>query len=88
MQARITRAKKTLAAARVPFEVPPPEERAERLGSVLSVIYVIFTEGSSATLRRRLIRLDLAREAMRLARVLTRLVPDEPEVTACWRCSS
>ena len=53
VQARITRAKKTIAAARVPFEVPPAEERAERLGSVLSVLYLIFTEGSSATLRRR-----------------------------------
>ena len=49
VQARITRAKKTLAAARVPFEVPPPQERRERLGSVLSVVYVIFTEGSTAT---------------------------------------
>ena len=49
VQARITRAKKTLAAARVPFEVPPPDERRERLGSVLSVLYVIFTEGSTAT---------------------------------------
>ncbi len=49
VQARITRAKKTLAAAQVPFEVPPPDERRERLSSVLSVIYLIFTEGSSAT---------------------------------------
>ena len=80
VQARITRAKKTLAAARVPFEVPPAAERAERLGSVLSVIYLIFTEGSSATSGDELIRLDLAGEAQRLARVLARLVPDEPEV--------
>ena len=49
VQARITRAKKTLAAAQVPFEVPPYDERRERLSSVLSVIYLIFTEGSSAT---------------------------------------
>lgn len=80
VQARITRAKKTLAAARVPFEVPPAGERAERLGSVLSAIYVIFTEGSSASSGGELIRFDLAGEAQRLARVLTRLVPDEPEV--------
>lgn len=80
VQARITRAKKTLAAARVPFEVPPLEERRARLGSVLSVIYLIFTEGSSATSGAELIRLDLAGEAQRLARVLARLVPDEPEV--------
>jgi predicted RNA polymerase sigma factor len=79
VQARITRAKKTLTAARVPFEIPPPEERAARLGSVLSVIYVIFTEGSTATSGSDLIRFDLAGEAIRLARVLTRLVPDAPE---------
>src|SRR5690349_12312321 len=80
VQARITRAKKTLSAAQVPFEVPPPEERKERLGSVLSVVYVIFTEGSTATSGDDLIRPDLAREAIRQARVLTRLVADEPEV--------
>ncbi|HYI60631.1 MAG TPA: DUF6596 domain-containing protein [Acidimicrobiales bacterium] len=79
VQARITRAKKTLSAARVPFEVPPPEQRQERLGSVLSVLYVIFTEGSTATSGDDLIRPDLAHEAVRLARVLARLVPDEPE---------
>jgi RNA polymerase sigma factor (sigma-70 family) len=80
VQARITRAKKTLAAARVPFAVPPVAERAERLGSVLSVIYLIFTEGSSASSGDDLIRLDLAAEAQRLARVLAGLMPDEPEV--------
>jgi RNA polymerase sigma factor (sigma-70 family) len=80
VQARITRAKKTLAAARVPFELPPPHERRERLGSVLSVLYVIFTEGSTATSGPELIRVDLAREAIRTARVLARLVPDEAEV--------
>lgn len=80
VQARITRAKKALGAARVPFEVPPAGERAERLGSVLSVIYLIFTEGSSASSGGDLIRFDLAGEAQRLARVLARLMPDEPEV--------
>jgi RNA polymerase sigma factor (sigma-70 family) len=80
IQARITRAKKTLAAANVPFGVPPAAERAERLGSVLSVIYLIFTEGSSASSGDELIRFDLAGEAQRLARVLSRLMPDEPEV--------
>jgi predicted RNA polymerase sigma factor len=80
VQARITRAKKTLAAARVPFEVPPPQERRERLGSVLSVVYVIFTEGSTATSGENWIRTDLAHEAIRMARVLARLMPDEPEV--------
>ncbi len=80
VQARITRAKKTLGAARVPFAVPAPEERTERLGSVLSAVYLIFTEGSSASSGDHLIRLDLASEAQRLARVLARLMPDEPEV--------
>jgi RNA polymerase sigma factor (sigma-70 family) len=80
VQARITRAKKTLGAAGVPFAVPPVEDRAARLGSVLSVVYLIFTEGSSATSGDELMRLDLASEAQRLARVLTRLVPNEPEV--------
>ncbi|NKY86793.1 RNA polymerase sigma factor [Nocardia veterana] len=80
VQARITRAKKTLAAEKIPFAVPEADERAARLGSVLSVIYLIFTEGSSASSGADLIRFDLAGEAQRLARVLSRLVPDEPEV--------
>ncbi len=79
-QARITRAKKTLGAARVPFAVPTAEERTARLGSVLNVIYLIFTEGSTASSGDELIRFDLAGEAQRLARVLARLVPDQPEV--------
>ncbi|QMW68489.1 sigma-70 family RNA polymerase sigma factor [Mumia sp. ZJ1417] len=79
VQARITRAKKTLAAAHVPFAVPERHERAERIGSVLSVIYLIFTEGSSASGGDAWIRIDLAQEAVRLARVLVRLTP-EPEV--------
>jgi predicted RNA polymerase sigma factor len=80
MQARVTRAKKTLAAAGVPFEVPSPQARRERLGGVLNVIYVIFTEGSTASAGADLLRPDLAREALRLGRVLARLLDDEPEV--------
>jgi RNA polymerase sigma factor (sigma-70 family) len=80
IQARITRAKRTIGAAAVPFEVPPPAQRHERLGGVLSVLYVIFTEGSTATAGADLLRPDLAQEARRLARVLSRLQPDEPEV--------
>ena len=80
VQARITRAKKTLAAAQVPFEVPLSHERRQRLGSVLSVLYVIFTEASTATSGSDWIRPDLAREAVRLTRVLARLVPEESEV--------
>ncbi|MGW4365353.1 RNA polymerase sigma factor [Nocardia takedensis] len=80
VQARITRAKKTLGAAGVPFEPPSAAERSARLGSVLSVVYLIFTEGSSASSGGELIRFDLAGEAQRLARVLAHLVPTEPEV--------
>lgn len=80
VQARITRAKKTIAAAAVPFELPPAEQRRERLGGVLSVLYVIFTEGSTATAGEQLLRPDLAYEAIRLARMLAALLPDEPEV--------
>jgi predicted RNA polymerase sigma factor len=79
VQARITRAKKTLAAARVAFEAPPPEECRQRLGSVLSVLYVIFTEGSTATSGSEWIRPDLAREAVRMTRILARLAPEESE---------
>ncbi|MEA5364459.1 sigma-70 family RNA polymerase sigma factor [Amycolatopsis sp., V23-08] len=80
VQARITRGKKTIAAAGVPFELPPAAERRERLGGVLSVLYVIFTEGSTATSGDRLVRPDVAYEAIRLARTLAALLPDEPEV--------
>jgi RNA polymerase sigma factor (sigma-70 family) len=80
IQARITRAKKTIAAARVPFELPAAELRRERLGGVVSVLYVIFSEGSTATAGEHLLRSDLAYEAIRLARMLAALLPDEPEV--------
>ncbi|MDX8148635.1 RNA polymerase sigma factor [Lentzea sp. BCCO 10_0061] len=80
VQARITRAKKTLGAAGVPFEVPPVGERPARLAQVLSVVYLIFTEGSSASSGDEVIRFDLAGEAQRLARILSRLMPEEPEV--------
>ena len=80
VQARITRGKKTIAAAGVPFELPAAGERRERLGGVLSVLYVIFTEGSTATSGDRLLRPGLAYEAIRLARTLAALLPDEPEV--------
>lgn len=80
VQARITRAKKTLTAARVPFAVPDGDDRRARLGAVLAVVYLIFTEGSTATSGDDWIRPDLAHEAVRLARVLAQLQPDEPEV--------
>ncbi len=78
--ARITRAKKTLAAADVPFEVPDRSEYPKRLSAVLSVLYLIYNEGYSASFGRRWIRDELCSEALRLGRVLAALVPDEPEV--------
>jgi RNA polymerase sigma factor (sigma-70 family) len=80
VQQRIVRAKKTLAAARVPFEVPEPSEWQARLGGVLGVVYLIFTEGYAATSGDRWIRTELATEALRLGRVLAGLMPREPEV--------
>ncbi len=79
VQARITRAKKTLAAARVPFDTPEPAEWRGRLGGVLGVVYLIYTEGYAATSGDRWIREELAGEALRLARVLAGLMPREPE---------
>jgi RNA polymerase sigma factor (sigma-70 family) len=78
--ARITRAKKTLAAADVPFEVPDRTEYPQRLSAVLSVIYLIYNEGYSASFGQRWIRDELCSEALRLGRVLAALVSDEPEV--------
>lgn len=80
IQQRIVRAKKTLAAANVPFEVPDPAEWPARLGAVLGVVYLVYTEGYSATSGDRWVRRDLAAEALRLGRVIAGLVPREPEV--------
>jgi len=80
VQQRIVRAKKTLTAARVPFEVPAREEFPERLGAVLGVVYLIFNEGYAASSGEEWIRKDLGDEALRLGRVLAELLPGEPEV--------
>jgi RNA polymerase sigma factor (sigma-70 family) len=77
---RIVRAKRTLAAARVPFEVPRGPELADRLSSVLEVIYLIFNEGYSATAGDDWMRPALCEDALRLGRILAGLVPGEPEV--------
>jgi RNA polymerase sigma factor (sigma-70 family) len=77
---RITRAKRTLAEKRVPIELPPPAEAAQRLASVLQVIYLIFNEGYAATAGDDWMRPALCTEAMRLGRVLAGLAPAEPEV--------
>ncbi|WP_156253120.1 RNA polymerase sigma factor [Pseudactinotalea terrae] len=79
VQQRIVRAKATLAASHVVFASPEPPEFGERLGAVLGVVYLIFTEGYAATSGDRWIRPDLANEALRLGRVLARLLPREPE---------
>jgi RNA polymerase sigma factor (sigma-70 family) len=77
---RIVRAKKTIARAGVPFEVPVGDDRLSRLAAVLEVIYLIFNEGYSATAGDDLLRPALCEDALRLARVLEGLMPKEPEV--------
>ena len=77
---RIVRAKRTLAEARVPFEVPRGAELAPRLSSVLEVIYLVFNEGYAATAGDDWMRPALCEDALRLGRILAGLVPDEPEV--------
>ncbi|WKX69346.1 RNA polymerase sigma factor [Streptomyces sp. XD-27] len=81
MAQRIVRAKKKIREARIPFRVPGADELPERLPGVLQVIYAIFTEGYAASSGPQLQRLDLAEEAVRLARILRRLMPAEREVT-------
>lgn len=76
---RVVRAKKKIREARIPFRVPGPDELPERLPCVLQVVYSVFTEGYAASSGPRLQRLDLAEEAIRLARILHRLLPAERE---------
>jgi RNA polymerase sigma factor (sigma-70 family) len=80
IQQRIVRAKRTLSEARVPFEVPASVDRAERLASVLEVIYLIFNEGYAATSGEDWMRPGLCEEAMRVGRILAEIDPKEPEV--------
>ena len=77
---RIVRAKRTLAEARVPFEVPGRDELADRLSAVLEVIYLVFNEGYAATAGEHWIRPALCEDALRLGRILSALMPCEPEV--------
>jgi RNA polymerase sigma factor (sigma-70 family) len=77
---RIVRAKKTLTAARVPFQVPEGDELQERLGSVLEAIYLVFNEGYSPTAGGSWVRTELLEEALRLGRILAGLMPQESEV--------
>jgi len=80
LEQRITRAKRTIAEAHVPFEAPGPEERAARLTAVAAMVYLVFNEGYSASDATATARAPLCEEAIRLARLLLRLFPGEPEM--------
>jgi RNA polymerase sigma-70 factor, ECF subfamily len=79
MGQRLSRAKRKIRVAGIPYEIPPDHALPERLGSVLAVIYVVFTEGYAASSGDRIVRRELCDEAIRLGRVLVGLMPDEPE---------
>jgi RNA polymerase sigma factor (sigma-70 family) len=80
MAQRISRAKQTIKSSGLPFELPSPQESAARLGAVMQVLYLMFNEGYTASSGPELSRSDLCREAMRLARLLQRALPDDAEV--------
>ncbi len=79
MTKRLTRAKQKIARAHIPYRVPADHELPERLAGVLAVVYLVFTEGHRATTGAALLRLDLSDEAVRLARTVCELMPDEDE---------
>jgi len=79
MAQRLVRVKRKIREVGLPYRVPPPHALPERLDAVLAVLYLIFNEGYSATSGDALIRRELSAEAIRLARLLCELMPDEPE---------
>ena len=79
MAQRLVRAKKKISAAKIPYRVPGDAELPDRLGAVLAVLYLVFNEGYSATSGDSLVRADLSAEAIRLARLVVELMPDEAE---------
>ena len=81
MEQRLTRAKRKIADAGIPYEVPRPADLPERMDAVLTVVYLIFNEGYSSSGEGDLIRVDLCREGIRLARMLARIFRGEPEVS-------
>src|SRR6266487_7051946 len=82
MAARITRAKKKIAAAGIPYRVPGPDDLSDRLQGVHTVVYAIFTEGYAATDGDRLVRVEVCGEAIHLGRMLVALMPSDPESAA------
>ena len=82
MAARITRAKKKIAAARIPYQVPPIADLPERVDSVLTVLHLLFTTGHTAPAGAELVRRDLVERSLDLARMLKSLLPNDPEVAS------
>jgi predicted RNA polymerase sigma factor len=80
MAQRIARAKQRIKSSGVPFRMPTPDERADRLRSVLHVLYLFFNEGYASSIGHELHRVELSEEAIRLTRMVQRLLPDEAEV--------
>ena len=88
MAARLTRAKRKIAAARIRYAVPSAAELPERVDAVLTVIHLLFATGHTAHSGDELVRDELTARALELARLLRRLLPEDREGRACWRCCS